>query len=173
MKNLKWIVGFLVVISMFSTTAFGFGYHHDDDGSCDTKPRSFRKGYAEKMDRIDDGFVFFPGLEIGMGSGALSASLGLNLGYKRGLFFAGTALRGQVINIDRVNYQFVPPTLNISGLSVSRIPETENSQNNRTLEGWSVGFGMGGKLSFTQLVEKDPDTDTEEEYLMIGLGFGF
>jgi hypothetical protein len=172
MKNVKWVVTLLVLISAFSSTAFGFG-HYRSDASCDESPRSFSHGYSEKMDQIDDGFVFFPGFEIGMGSGALTTSLGVNIGYKKGLFFAGTSLKGQVVNIDHVNYQFIPASLNISGLSVSRIPETSNSQNEKKLEGWSVGFGLGGKLSFTQLVETDPDTEIEKEYLMVSLGFGF
>ena len=76
-------------------------------------------------------------------------------------------------NIDRVNYTFMPLTLNIMGLSMSVIPETSNSVNDKTLKGQSIGFAMGGKLSFSQLIETDPDTDTQNEYLVISLGFGF
>jgi len=81
-----------------------------------------------------------------MGSGVLSGSLGLNIGYKSGLFLIGTSLRGQIVNIDHVNYQFIPLGLNICGLSYSLIPETGNSQNGKKLKGWSVGYAMGGKL---------------------------
>jgi len=116
------------------------------DTSGDQHPKSFQEGYERKMSRLEDGFVFFPGAEIGMGSGVLSGSLGLNIGYKSGLFLIGTSLRGQIVNIDHVNYQFIPLGLNICGLSYSLIPETGNSQNGKKLKGWSVGYAMGGKL---------------------------
>jgi len=172
MKALKWMVSSLTLWLVLSSTALAFG-HHWRDASGDERPASFREGYGHGMKRIDDGFLVFPGLEIGAGSGALTASLGVNLGYKRGYFFAGTALKGQVVNIDRTNYRFMPLTLNISGLSVSVIPETGNDQNDKKLKGQSIGIGFGGKLSFTQLIETDPVTDTEEEFLVISLGFGF
>lgn len=132
--------------------------------------------YSRKHDfrgHKKDGWLVFPAAEIGMGSGTLSASLGVSLGYRSGHFMLGTSLRGQVVNIDRVNYQFMPYTINVSGLSYSLIPETGNSQNNKTLRGQSLGIGMGGKLTFGQLIEKDPDTNREQEYLTINFGVGF
>ncbi|MCP4752552.1 MAG: hypothetical protein GY866_16810 [Proteobacteria bacterium] len=172
MKNLKRLLTFLSVLTVFASPALAHGRHwHDASG--DEKPKSFRHGYSHKMKMIEDGFILFPGGEIGMGSGALTASLGVNVGYKYAGFFAGTALKGQVVNIDRVSYRFMPATLNICGLSVSVIPETSNSVNDKKLKGQSIGFGLGGKLSFSHMVESDPNTDSKKEYLVISLGFGF
>jgi hypothetical protein len=174
MKKVKLITSMLVMIVGFSSAAFAYkGHWHERDASSDHHPKSFRKGFQSKMKRIDDGFLVFPGAEIGMGSGTLSAALGVNMGYKKGSFVIGTALKGQVINIDHVNYTFMPYTLNISGLSYSMIPETSNSQNDKKLKGWMVGYGLGGKLTFGQLTETNPDTNTEKEFLTINVGFGF
>ena len=163
----------LVLMVGFTSSAMAHkGRWHQWDASGD-HPKSFRDGYERKMKRFDDGFVVFPGAEIGMGSGALSGALGVNFGYKKGLFVVGTALKGQIVNINDVNYSFMPYTLNICGLSYSVIPETSNSQNDKKLEGWQVGYGMGGKLTFGHLVESDPDDNTEKEFLTINVGFGF
>jgi hypothetical protein len=147
MRTMRRMMLTIAVLMGLSTTVFAHG-HRWRDASGDEPPKSFREGYAHGIKRFDDGFVFFPGAEIGLGSGALSASLGINLGYKYGFFFAGTSLKGQVVNIDRVNYRFMPLTLNVSGLSVSLIPETGNDQNRKKLKGQSIGLGLGGKLSF-------------------------
>lgn len=176
MKKVKTIFSVLFISVFISSAAYA---DSDDcccwgkDSSDDHHEMSFKKGFSKKMSRIDDGFLIFPGAEVGFGSGALSAAVGLNVGYKYGLFAVGTSLKGQVVNIDRVNYQFVPYVINISGLSYTVIPETSNDQNNRKLKGWAVGMGMGGKLTFSQLIEEDPDNDTKEEFLMINLGVGF
>jgi hypothetical protein len=122
---------------------------------------------------FDDGFIIFPGAEIGTGSGALTAALSLNLGYKYSKFVIGTSIKGQIINIDRANYSFMPYTINISGLSYSVIPETTNEQNDKKLKGWSIGLAMGPKLTFSQLIETDPNTDSQEEFLVIAIGAGF
>ena len=172
MKPMKWVFAFLVTVTLISTSAYAHG-HHWYDASGDEMPESFHHGFSKKMGEIDDGLICFPGAEIGTGSGALTASLGINVGVKYGLFFAGTAFKGQVVNIDHVNYRFMPATLNIMGLSYSVIPETSNSQNDKKLKGQSIGFGLGGKLTFSQLVETDPLTDSEKEFLVISLGFGF
>ena len=172
MKNFKLMAALLVLIVGVSSSAFAHN-HHWDDASGDEIPKSFGKGYAKKMARIDDGFIIFPGAEVGMGSGTLSAAVGLNVGYKYDLFFIGTALKGQVVNVNRVNYQFMPYTVNICGLSYSVIPETGNTQNDKKLKGWSIGYAMGGKFVVSQMSEHDPDTDTEEEYLAFTFGFGF
>ena len=174
MKKVKLMISMLVLVVAFSSSALAYSRHwNHGDASGDHYPKSFGKGYESKMKRIDDGFIVFPGAEIGMGSGTLSAALGVNLGYKNGLFVIGTALKGQVINIDDVNYQFMPYTLNICGLSYAVIPETSNSQNDKKLKGWALGYGMGGKLTFAQMIETDPNTNTEKEYLTINIGFGF
>ncbi|MBU2646015.1 hypothetical protein KKI24_15015 [bacterium] len=174
MKNMTLMVALLALIVGFSSSASAYqGHWRERDASGDHYPKSFKEGYEYKMKRFDDGFVLFPGAEIGMGSGALSAAIGLNIGYKSGLFLIGTSLKGQVINIDHVNYAFMPYTLNVSGVSYSMIPETSNSQNDKKLKGWSIGYGMGGKLTFAQLVETDPVTQVEKEYLTINIGFGF
>lgn len=163
----------LALLVGFSSSAFAFKRHwHDQDATGD-HPRSFRDGYKKKLSYIDDGFVVFPGAEIGMGSGALSAALGVNLGYKKGMFVVGTALKGQVINIDHVNYTFVPYVLNISGVSYTVIPETSNSRNDKKLEGWMLGYGLGGKLTFGQLIETDPTDNSKKEFLTINVGVGF
>lgn len=141
--------------------------------SGDEKSRSFSRRHDFGSKHGEDGWLAFPAVELGMGSGTLSASLGVAFGYKSGHFLIGTSLRGQVVNIDRVNYQFMPYTVNVSGLSYSLIPETTNAQNNKTLRGQTLGIGMGGKLTFGQLIEKDPDTNTEQEYLTINFGTGF
>ena len=164
----------MALLTIVASPAFAHSRHWNDcDATGDEMPKSFKRGFSHGMKKIDDGFKVFPGAEIGTGSGALTASVGLNLGYKYGWFFAGTSLKGQVVNIDHVNYQFMPATLNIMGLSYSVIPETANSQNEKKLKGQSIGFGMGGKLSFSQLIEMDPVTDTEKEYLVISIGVGF
>ena len=177
MKNVKMLISLIILVAAFSSSAMAHGYRHNwrhyGDASGDHYPKSFDKGYESKMKRFDDGFVVFPGAEFGMGSGALSAALGVNFGYKKGLFLIGTSVKGQVINIDHVNYVFMPATLNICGLSYSVIPETSNTHNEKKLKGWSIGYGMGGKLTFAQLIETDPVTDTEKDYLTINIGFGF
>lgn len=162
----------IVFISTISTSAFAH-WHGGKDASWDARHKSFGEGYSEGMRRFDDGFMFFPGGEIGMGSGALTGALGINVGYKTGLFFIGTSIKGQVVNIDRVNYSFMPYTLNICGLSYSVLPETTNSQNDRKLKGQSIGFAMGGKFTIGQMTETDPDTDSEQEFLVFTFGFGF
>ncbi len=173
MKKATLIMTLLVLIIGFSSSAFAYKRHWREWDASGDHPKSFREGYERKMKRFDDGFLVFPGAEIGMGSGALSAALGVNVGYKKGLFVVGTALKGQVINIDHVNYSFMPYTLNICGLSYSVIPETSNSQNDKKLKGSFIGYGMGGKLTFGQLVESDPADNTEKEFLTINVGFGF
>lgn len=136
-------------------------------------PQFFSDEYAREMGRSFSGLLIFPGVEIGMGSGTLSAALAINLGFHKGGFVIGTALKGQVINIDRVNYQFMPYTLNIIGVSYSRIPETSNNINQKTLEGWSLGYAKGGKFSFSLLTETNPVDNSKKEYLTFGLGLGF
>ena len=176
MKNLKRIIKWFPIVLMittFSVPAFAWCKPTRGDASRDTEVRDWHHGCHESGRFFEDGFKIFPGAEIGVGSGALSASLGVNIGYKSGWFFAGTALKGQVVNIDRVNYRFMPASLNIMGLSMSVIPETGNDQNDKKLTGQSIGFAYGGRIAFAQLKEKDPVTGTEEEYLMIQLGIGF
>jgi hypothetical protein len=175
MKNVKMLISMFVLVVAFSSSALADGrdWRHGDASGDHHHPKSFGQGYKSKMKRIDDGFIVFPGAEFGMGSGTLSASLGVNFGYKKGLFLLGTAVKGQVVNIDHVNYTFMPATLNICGLSYSVIPETSNAQNDKKLKGWSIGYGMGGKLTFAQLIETDPVTHTEKDYLTINVGFGF
>ena len=172
MKKTLYTIAFVTLTVVFAPGAFA----HDGfwkDASGDRRPKSFSEGYSRKMKHFKDGVVFFPGAELGLGSGALSASLGVNAGYKSGLFFIGTSLRGQIVNIDKANYQFVPYTINICGLSYSAIPETSNSVNDRKLKGWSIGYAMGGKLTFSQLIETDPKSDTDREYLQVNFGIGF
>ena len=79
------------------------------------------------------GVVIFPGIEIGMGLGTLSAAASNNIGYQIGWLIFGTALKSQVINIDRVNYWFMPNTIKLFGLSYRRIPETGNRVNDKKL----------------------------------------
>ena len=172
MKKFNIIVALTLFLTATASQALAHD-HHWRDASSDDMPKSFHHGYSHKMKKIDDGFIVFPGAEIGTGSGALTAAMGVNVGYKYRMFFVGTSLKGQVVNVDHVNYLFMPATLNIMGLSYSVIPETTNSQNDKKLKGQSVGFGLGGKLSFSQLVETDPVSDTEKEFLVISLGFGF
>jgi hypothetical protein len=172
MKKLNLLLALTVFLSVTASQAFAHDWRWKD-ASGDEMSKPYHHGYSHKMKKIDDGFIIFPGGEIGAGTGALTASLGVNVGYKYGMFFAGTSLKGQVVNIDHVNYLFMPATLNIMGLSYSVIPETGNSQNDTTLKGQSIGIGMGGKLSFSQMVESDPVTDTEKEYLVISFGCGF
>jgi len=174
MKKMLFVLTTLLLMVSMSSNMFANNRNWGwQDTSGDQYPKSFQGGYERKMSHLEDGFVFFPGAEIGMGSGALSGSLGVNIGYKSGLFLIGTSLRGQIVNIDHVNYQFIPLGLNICGLSYSLIPETGNSQNDKKLKGWSVGYAMGGKLTFSQMIETDPDTNIQKEYLTINLGVGF
>lgn len=174
MKKVTFMLSIFLLMTSFSSGVFAHNQHWEwQDASGDQPPRSFQDGYERKMKHLEDGFIFFPGAEIGVGSGVLSASLGINIGYKSGLFLIGTSLSGQVVNIDQVNYQFIPVGLNICGLSYSVIPETGNSQNDKKLKGWSVGYAMGGKLTFSQMIETDPDTKIQKEYLTVNFGVGF
>ena len=174
MKKIKIFLPMFLVIVSFSSGAFAHDHHWDhEEVSGDQRHKSFSEGYESNMKRFDDGFLFFPGGEIGFGSGLRSASLGINIGYKSGLFLIGTSLRGQVVNIDHVNYQALPFTLNIGGLSYSVIPESSNSQNDKKLQSWSLGYGMGGKFAFAQMVESDPTTSTKKEFLTLNFGYGF
>ncbi len=174
MKKLMLFISTVAIITAFSPNAFAHFKHWDDhDASGDYQHKSFGDGYSYEMKQIEDGFIIFPGLEIGVGSGTLSGSLGVNVGYKIGHFLVGTSLRGQVVNIDKVNYQFIPYTINICGLSYSVIPETSNSINDKKLKGWALGYAVGGKFTFGQMVETDPNTDEEREFLTMNFGFGF
>ena len=164
----------LVMLVAFSSGVFAHDHHwNHGDTSGDKRHKSFDEGYESSIKHFDDGFLLFPGGEIGFGTGVKSVSLGVNIGYKSGLFLIGTALRGQIVNIDYVNYQTVPLTLNICGLSYSIIPETSNSQNDKKLQGWLIGYGIGGKMTFGQLVESDPSTNTKKEFLTLTFGYGF
>ena len=174
MKKIKMLLPMIVMLVAFSSGAFAHDHHWDhEDASGDYRHKSFGEGYESGIKKFDDGFLLFAGGEIGLGLGVRSASLGLNFGYKSGLFLIGTALRGQIVNIDYVNYQTLPLTLNIGGLSYSVIPETSNSQNDKKLKGWSLGYGGGGTFTFGQLVETDPTTNTKKEYLTLNMGYGF
>ena len=101
-----------------------------------------------------------------MGSGTLSAAASNNIGYQIGWLIFGTALKSQVINIDRVNYWFMPNTIKLFGLSYRRIPETGNRVNDKKLEGWSKGYARGAKFTFSLLTETGPGDVIENEYLM-------
>ena len=172
MKKMKWIVALSVFLTVSASQAFAADWKWKD-ASGDEIRKAFCDGKPHKKEKMEDGFKFFPAIEIGQGTGASTASLGLSVGYKYGYFFMGTSLRGQVVNIDQVNYQFMPATLNLMGLSYSVIPETPNDQNEKKLKGQSIGFGFYGKLTFTQLIETDPVTDLEKDYLVVSIGLGF
>jgi len=171
---MKILISMIVMLAAFSQGAFAHDHHWDHgDASGDQHPKSFGEGYESAIKHFDDGVIFFPGAEIGFGSGSTSFSLGLNFGYKSGLFMIGTALKGQIVNIDHVNYQVMPLTLNLFGLSFSKFSETSNNQNDKTLRGSSLGFGLKGKLAFGQMVEYDPVTNSEKEFLTLNFGVGF
>ena len=173
MKKVTLMLSVFLLMVSISSGVFAHNRHWGwKDASGDQPPRSFQDGYDRKMKHLEDGFIFFPGAEIGVGSGVFSGSLGINMGYKSGLFLIGTSLSGQIVNIDRVNYQFIPIGLNICGLSYSVIPETGNSQNDKKLKGWSIGYAMGGKLTFSQMIETDPDTNAQKEYSTVNFGVG-
>lgn len=174
MKPIKITIASLVLFIVTGSYAMAdCGNWGSRDASGDECKPWFCDGDHRDKTIFDNGFIIFPGAEIGGGSDTLTAALSLNLGYKYNKFVIGTSLKGQIVNIDRVNYSFMPYTINISGLSYSVIPETANDQNDKTLKGWSIGLAMGPKLSFSQLVETDPDTDRQEEFLVIAIGAGF